>query len=133
MAIHARGAEAFNAGRIEEADSLFTEALRLVPWHYQTIVEAIQLHAVTGDWSRASALFDRAVTLHPRSRRAYRLFARRLLEAGRPAEARRIALQGIGRVEQSPGPLWALVADAWEDEGREVEAARVRRAAQTED
>ena len=129
VAVRARAVRAFNDGRLEEADRLFTEALRLLPWHYRTVVEAAQVRAVRGRWREAEALFDRATSLYPRSPEAYRLHALRLLAEERWPEARRVALRGLARSEGAERELWAVVAESWEGEGRSGAAARARRAA----
>ncbi|HSR42951.1 MAG TPA: hypothetical protein VLL48_12280, partial [Longimicrobiales bacterium] len=94
-----RARRALEDGRIDDADSLYARALDLVPRHYGVLVEAAQVSAVRGDWPEAGARFDRAVALHPRAPGAYLRVARRLLDAGRTADARVVALQGIARAE----------------------------------
>jgi len=123
-----RARRALEDGRIADADSLYSRALDLVPRHYGILVEAAQVSAVRGDWPRAGARFDRAVALHPRAPGAYLRVANRLLEAGRPADAREVALQGIARA-QPTAELWGAVARSWAEEGRPEAARRARAAA----
>ncbi len=128
VVLHARGVEAFNAGRIPEAEELFSQSLELLPFHYGHLVEVAQVKAVLGKWDEAQDLFARAVRLRPTAAQAHELWATRLLAAGLPAAGRRVAVRGLAFVDP-PTRLWALVAATWEAEGRSEEARRARAAA----
>lgn len=118
--------EAFRAGDVEAAVSLYREVLTDAPDDDETRFRLASVLASAGRWPEAAGEFTRVVAAAPENRLAHRGRATALLLAGRYGEARRAleeALTALPQDGQLAHTLARLLATAPVDDVRDGELA----------